>query len=81
MKHRKLADISNEELVKEEKKAKSLTLVFVGILLILFAVTIFSIIRNGFSALVATPVALLLLLVVILNNWNEVKKEIKSRNL
>jgi len=81
MKNRKLTEISNEELVKEEKKAKSLTLVFAGILIVLFAVTIFSIIRNGFSALVATPVALLILLVVFLNNWNELKKEIKSRSL
>jgi hypothetical protein len=81
MKNKALTEISNEELLKNEKKMKALTAVFAGVLIILFATTILVTLKRGFSALVVTPIALLLLFSVTFNSWNELKKEIKSRNL
>lgn len=81
MKNKKLTEISNEELLKDEKKIKSLLLVFGGVLILLFITVILSMIKKGFSSLIVTPLALLPILIICLNNWNELKKEIKSRNL
>lgn len=81
MKNKKLTEISNEELIKTEKKIKALTAVFAGVLIVLFATALFLIIKKGTVAIIATPVALLLLFIVSLSNWKELKKEIKARNL
>lgn len=81
MKPNKFAAVSNEVLIKNEKKVKALTLVFGGVLLILFATTLALTIKKGFTPLIVTPIALLPLLIVSLNNWNEMKKEIRSRSI
>jgi len=76
-----LADLSDSELLNNEKKIKALTLVFAGLLIVLFFAIIYLTARKGFSVLIVTPIALLPLLIVLLNNWNDLKKEIKVRNL
>ena len=81
MNNRKPADLSNEELIRDEKNIKTLTLIFMGVLLVLFASTIFLPFKNGFSAMSVIPIALLPILIMNINNWNALKKEIKSRNL
>jgi len=81
MNNRKPADLSNEELIRDEKNIKTLTLIFMGVLLVLFASTIFLTFKNGFSAMSVIPIALLPILIMNINNWNALKKEIKSRNL
>lgn len=81
MKPNKFAAVSNEALVKNEKKVKALTLVFGGVLLLLFITTLVLTVKKGFTPLIVTPIALLPLLIVSLNNWNDMKKEIRSRNI
>lgn len=81
MKPNKFAAVSNEALVKNEKKVKALTLVFGGVLLLLFVTTLVLTVKKGFTPLIVTPIALLPLLIVSLNNWNDMKKEIRSRNI
>ena len=81
MKGKKITEFNNTELLREEQKMKALILVFVGVLIVLFVVTILSSLKKGFGALNAVPVALLPLLFVLINNWNALKKEVKSRNL
>ncbi|WP_131536756.1 redox-active disulfide protein 2 [Pedobacter nototheniae] len=77
----KLAGISNEELIKNEKKAKGLTLVFTGVLIVLFTVNTITCLKNGFSAVTIVPIALLPVLIININSWKELKKEIKRRDL
>lgn len=81
MKNKKPAEMSNDELIKNEKKLKALTLVFAGILIVSFVTILILRMRKDFSPVIATPIALFPLLIVLINNWNELKKEIKSRNL
>ncbi|OKS88242.1 hypothetical protein [Mucilaginibacter polytrichastri] len=76
-----LSDLSNEELLKNEKKIKAITLVFAGLLLVLFFALLLLSVKKGISVLIVTPIALLPLLIVLLNNWNDLKKEIKLRNI
>lgn len=77
----KLAEISNEDLIKNEKKVKGLTLVFAGVLIVLFTVNILTSLKKGFSAVTIIPIALLPILIININSWKELKKEIKRRNL
>jgi hypothetical protein len=81
MENKKITEISNEELIKNEKRMRSIISAFGGILLISFAATIFLSFQKGFSAFVVTPIALLPVFIISVNNWKEMKKEIKSRNL
>jgi 1,4-dihydroxy-2-naphthoate octaprenyltransferase len=81
MAKKELRELSNEELLKNEKKIKAFIGVFSGLLFILFIAIILLSVKKGISVLVATPIALLPLLIVMLNNWNDLKKEIKLRNL
>ncbi|WP_316804442.1 redox-active disulfide protein 2 [Pedobacter nototheniae] len=77
----KIAEISNEELIKTERKIKGLTLVFTGVLIVLFTVNILLTVKKGFSAIIVIPIALLPILVININSWSKLKKEIKRRNL
>lgn len=77
----KLSGISDEALLKNEKKAKALILIFAVTLILLFITTALLTIKKGFTPLIATPIALLPILILLLKNRNDLKKEIKARNL
>lgn len=81
MKDKKPTELSNEELIKEEKKINAVTIAFASILIISFAAILFLTIKKGFSALIVVPLGLFPLLIVCINKMKELKKEIKSRNL
>ncbi len=81
MAKKELRDLSNEELLTNEKKMKAITLVFAVLLIFLFSSIILLTVKKGFSVLIVTPIALFPLLIIMLNNWNDLKKEIKLRNL
>ncbi|MDH6252802.1 1,4-dihydroxy-2-naphthoate octaprenyltransferase [Chryseobacterium sp. H1D6B] len=81
MKNEKLAELTDEQLIKSEKQIKGLILVFTGVLIVLLVSIIFLTSKKGFSALTAVPMALIPILVINLNNWNELRKEKKARNL
>lgn len=81
MENNKYAAVSNEELIQNEKKAKALTIIFAVTLVCLFVTIILLTLKKGFSALIATPIALLPLLFVSLSRWKELKKEMKARNI
>lgn len=81
MTKKKITEMNNEELIKNEKIAKTAAFTFMGILIISFVVIVSLMFNKGFTALIVTPIALLPILILLLNNWNETKKEIKSRNL
>lgn len=81
MENKKISGLSNEELIKSEKKVKTITLLLAGALLVLFLANIFLTFKKGFTAMSVIPIALLPILILNINNWNALKKEIKSRNL
>ncbi len=81
MKNKKLNELSNEELLKNEKSLKVVTYMLAGAILVLFAAGIFLTFRKGFSALSVIPIALFPIVILNLNSLKEIKTEIKSRNL
>jgi uncharacterized membrane protein len=70
MKAKKTTELTNEELIKNEKTIKILVISLAVLLLFLFA-----------SAIFVTSLGLLPILFILYNYWNELKKEIKVRNL
>lgn len=81
MKNKGLKELSNEELLKNEKSLKTITGMLAGALLVLLIINIFLAFKKGFSALSVVPIALLPILIVNFGSLKEMKKEIKSRNL
>jgi len=81
MNSKKLNEMSNEELLKQQKLLRVITYMLAGILLLLFTLTTFLSLKKGFSALSVVPIALMPIVILNLNNLKEIKKELKSRNL
>jgi hypothetical protein len=81
MRNEKLMALSNEELLKNENRSKAAASIFACIWLVLFAGHIYLALKRGFSASTGIPIALLPLLIVAVNQWNELNKEIKFRGL
>ncbi|TCC86640.1 redox-active disulfide protein 2 [Pedobacter frigiditerrae] len=76
-----LSELSNEELLKNEKTLKTITSMLAGAIFLLFVVNIFLAFKKGFSALSAVPIALLPIVIINFNSLKEMKKEIKARGL
>jgi hypothetical protein len=81
MRNKKLMELSDAELLQNEKKSKMAASVFAGIWLVLIAANIYLVFKKGFSASAAVPIAVLPLLIIVFNQWNGQKKEIKFRGL
>ncbi len=81
MSNKKPADLSDEELIRNEKRTKVWVVTFVTILTLLFVTVILLIIKKGFTPLIATAIALVPVCIVSLKNWKELKREIKLRKL
>lgn len=82
MKSKKISEMSNEELLKNEKVIKTITALFGGTLLFLFIITIFlNIIKKEFNPLTIIPIALFSIFIININSLKEIKKEKEKRNL
>ena len=81
MKTKKPNEMTNEELLKNEKTIKSVTYTLSGMLLVLFVLNIFLAFKKGFSALFVVPLALLPIVIINLNTLKEIKKEQGIRKL
>lgn len=81
MSKKNLSELSNEELLKNEKSLKTITSMLGGAVFLLFIVNIFLAFKKGFSTMGVIPIALLPIVIVNINSLKEMKKEIKSRNL
>ncbi|MFT3827913.1 MAG: hypothetical protein QM731_28610 [Chitinophagaceae bacterium] len=81
MKSRKPADMSNEELLKNEKMLKGVTYSLCGLLILLLGLTIYLTIKKGFTALCVVPLGLSTIVILNFNTLKEIEKEKRSRNL
>ena len=76
-----LTTLSNEELIKESKNRRFIFGIFLGLILVMIVASIISIFKEKIGVSTYVPIALLPLLIIFWNSFNEVKKEMKLRNL
>lgn len=79
MKNQKLSEASIHDLKKSEKSIKTITGILLGMLIILFILSLYITFKKGFTSLLIIPIALLPIVIVNFNSINEIKKELKSR--
>ncbi len=79
MKNTKFSEMTTEELIKNQKTLKTVNSIFAVVLLMLFALNVYIVLRKGFSAMNVVPVALLPILFLNINNLKEIKRELESR--
>ncbi|MFS4428461.1 redox-active disulfide protein 2 [Chryseobacterium sp. GVT01B] len=81
MKNKSISEYTNEELISNEKKIKIITIMLGIAILLLFLSNIVLTFKRGFSAMSVIPIALVPILILNINNWNQLKKEKANRNL
>ncbi|RZL45199.1 MAG: redox-active disulfide protein 2 [Pedobacter sp.] len=77
----KLEELSNEELLKREKMVKSVTYTLVGMLFVLFALSMFLTFKKGFTPLIVIPIALMPIVLANLGSIKKIQAERKLRGL
>ncbi|WP_316797463.1 redox-active disulfide protein 2 [Pedobacter agri] len=81
MSENKFAEMSNEQLQKNEKLAKAATYTLIVMLMLLFGLSMFLTFKKGFTPLTVIPIALLPIVILKLGNIKKMKQELKSPNL
>lgn len=79
MKAKPLSEYTTKELTQKLKTVKTLTSIFAGALIALFAINIYQSITNKFTALSIIPIALMPILVINIASISKIKAELKSR--
>lgn len=80
MQTKKLAELTVQELMLEEKKRKAIYIAFAALIGIMAGASIFGFILKGFTFFTVMPLLFTPLFLMNLKNYQDVKKEIKSRN-
>ena len=80
MKSQNIQDMSRESLLKQKKSIKFLTGLLAGALLMLFAITLYQTLTQGFTPLLIVPFGLLPILVLTANNLKLINQELANRN-
>jgi|TARA_R100000501_G_C2616790_1_gene110300 c-di-AMP phosphodiesterase-like protein len=73
--------LTDDELNKEYKDKATIFSIFLGLIIVMVITSIFTIFKNNISAPTFLPLAFLPLLLIFWKGFNEVKKEMKSRNI
>ena len=79
MKNQKLIETNTVELKKSAKSIKTITGILLGMLIVLFLLSLYITFTKGFTPLLIIPIGLLPIVIVNYNTINEIKKELKSR--
>ncbi|PDS26255.1 redox-active disulfide protein 2 [Flavobacterium branchiophilum] len=79
MKNQKLSERNTADLKKYEKSIKTITGILLGMLLVLFMLSLYITFTKGFTALLIIPITLMPIVILNFNTINEIKKELKSR--
>jgi hypothetical protein len=80
MNNKKLTELSNEELLKNEKSIKSITTIFYLVILLLIFSSIYITIKKGFGVFTIFPLFFIPFLFTNRISLKEIQKEINSRN-
>lgn len=81
MKTNKLTDLTDQELILEQKKRKSTSISYSIIIGIMIGVSIYGYIKNGFSFFTVMPVMFFPIFIINWKNYQEAINEVKSRNI
>lgn len=79
MKTKPLSEYTTQELTQKLKALKTVTSIFAGTLIVLFAINLYQSIMDKFTALSIIPIALMPILVINIASISKVKKELKLR--
>jgi mannose/fructose/N-acetylgalactosamine-specific phosphotransferase system component IID len=79
MKNENLNEISTDDLKKKEKVTRLITSVFIGMLSLLFVLSIYITIKKGFTPLFVVALALFPVVTLNLKNLKNIRDEIESR--
>ncbi|TAF95250.1 MAG: redox-active disulfide protein 2 [Cytophagia bacterium] len=80
MKENSYAKMSDETLKKNIKTTTFVAGLLGGALFVLFCIKIYNYVQEGLSVGLITPIALLPILLLNINNINKMKAELKSRD-
>lgn len=81
MKTKKPADLNDFELRRDEKRARFSTMAITAAIIISILSKIFFSKEYGLSPFSIMTLAFFPIMIININNWNALKKEIKARNL
>ncbi|ASK28912.1 hypothetical protein CEY12_01765 [Chryseobacterium sp. T16E-39] len=81
MKNKPITEYTDEEIISNEKKMKAISVMLMVAIPILFLANMLLTLKNGFNASNVIPIALLPILIININKWNQLKKEKANRNL
>ncbi len=81
MKEKPLTDLTDEALLKEQKKMKTSTTVSAFFIGLLIGISIYSTITNGLGFFTFFPLFFVLIVISNAKKLKEVKQEIAARNL
>lgn len=81
MKTKKLTDLTEQELIIEQKKRKSINISYSFIMGMTIGVTVYGFIKNGLSFFTILPIIFFPIFIINWKNYKEAKNEIKSRNI
>lgn len=79
MKAKPLSEYTTQELTQKLKALKTVTSIFAGTLIVLFAINLYQSIMDKFTALSIIPIALMPILVINIASISKIKAELKSR--
>ena len=73
--------LTDDELTKEYRDKATIFSIFLGLIIVMIISSIISLFKNNISASTFLPLAFSPLLLIFWKQFNEVKKEMKSRNI
>lgn len=78
---RPLSELSDEELVQEFKKRKTMSHLYIVIIVLMMAFSVYNATRKGAMIFSIMPLIFMPIFVTIQKNYNAAKAEMKARNL
>ncbi|WP_282017998.1 hypothetical protein [Salegentibacter mishustinae] len=73
--------LTDDELTKEYRDKATIFSIFLGLIIVMVISSLITLFKNNISAATFLPLAFLPLLFIFWKQFNEVKKEMKSRNI
>jgi F0F1-type ATP synthase assembly protein I len=81
MEQKELSELTDQELLDEAKKMKSTGIIHALLIGIMFGIIIYSVVKNTWGLVTLIPLFFIYKLTSTSNNYKELKKLLKERNL